>query len=115
MAIRSGSGSASSMLANVTRSGLRDRAGNGLLLPRGCYDGTAGDTGTAASAPLTIGKTGFATWGAGQTMRRGARHSACTADVNGGAEHGNPAAYPRASEGTTPGSREIGNPRRAPR
>src|SRR5579871_4789866 len=33
--IRSGSGSASSMLAKVTRSGLRDRTGNGLLLPGG--------------------------------------------------------------------------------
>src|SRR5665213_658103 len=33
MATRSGSGSASSMLANEKRSGLLDRVGNGLLLP----------------------------------------------------------------------------------
>src|ERR1700728_4833575 len=99
------------MLANVTRSGLRDRAGNGLLLPRGCYDGTAGGTGSA-SAPRTIDGTG---WGARETVSRGARHSAGTKGVNGIAEHGNPAAYPRADGGTTPGPRNTGNPRGAPR
>src|SRR5579872_7436306 len=38
--IRSGSGRASLMLAKETRSGLRDRAGKGLLLPIGMLGGT---------------------------------------------------------------------------
>src|SRR5712664_1257797 len=40
MATRSGSGRASSMLAKEKRSGLLDRAGNGLLLPVAVLDRT---------------------------------------------------------------------------
>src|SRR5579875_2243384 len=71
MAMRSGRGSASSMLAKDTRSGLRDREGNGQLLPfgRGAGDGrsvrnwergirgTAGRTGNEAAGDGGSGGT----------------------------------------------------------
>src|SRR5271166_6891506 len=45
MAMRSGKGRASSMLAKETRSGLRDREDNGLLLPIGVAGESGGSMG----------------------------------------------------------------------
>src|ERR1035438_10877944 len=66
MATRSGSGSASSMLANEKRSGLLDRVGNGLLLPVARRMGQG--RGTAVDQ---VSKRHGGAWSAGSTAPGG--------------------------------------------
>src|SRR5580692_12793000 len=96
MAIRSGSGSASLMLANDTRSGLRDREDNGQLLPgekrrvravQRVRDGRGTDKGSGLP---------------GRAPRPG---NYGTQDTE---THGNPASYRGACLDTTPRPRKPG-------
>src|SRR5579875_1793912 len=66
-AIRSGSGRASSMLAKDTRSGLRDRAGNGLPPVQVVTNETDNNRRLRGATPERKGTRG------GQGRRRGAR------------------------------------------
>src|SRR3984957_19204915 len=103
MAIKSGSGRASLILANETRSGLRDREGNGQLLP-----GEMRRVGAVLRTGRTrTGGTGTGTTGRGRSRLRGRATRPQNYGIEDRETHGNRASYRGACLDTTPRSKSA--------